>query len=104
MEQKLHGHITSNNTVVRIDDECIVVKLYNTDVVRYSPLEQTVVLNAGEHRTKTTKERMNEVAQAFNLPFCVYQSGDEWFVNVQKSSQDKPEIIPFENGMVLDYE
>lgn len=39
-----------------------------------------VRLNTGGYFTKTTKKRMNQFAEMFNLGFRVYQEVGEWFV------------------------
>ena len=61
------------------------VILYATGVVAVRPAKRRgsfeVMLNSGGHRTQTTKNRMNQTANQFNLNFCVWQRNFKWYVS-----------------------
>ena len=51
---------------------------HNTDVVQFDSLY--ITLNTGGWKTATTKLRMNQASNQFNLGFSVYQKDFQWFV------------------------
>lgn len=86
--------VSKNNTVLFTDDNGMMVcKLHQTDVVKWD--HEKIILKSGGWQTVTTKTRMTQVSNQFNLPFGVFQRDFEWFVDW------KGEEIPFEDGMVL---
>lgn len=56
------------------------VQYHKTRVVSFDA--HNVTLRHGGYMTKTTKTRMNQTANQFNLPFNVYQEKGNWFVKV----------------------
>ena len=54
------------------------VRYHNTDVVQFD--SQYITLNTGGWETATTKLRMNQASNQFNLGFSVYQKDFQWFV------------------------
>ena len=54
------------------------VRYHNTDVVQFDSLY--ITLNTGGWETATTKLRMNQASNQFNLGFSVYQKDYRWFV------------------------
>ena len=54
------------------------VRYHNTDVVQFDSLY--ITLNTGGWETATTKLRMNQASNQFNLGFSVYQKDFQWFV------------------------
>lgn len=82
------------NTKVESDGRMTKVELYSTTIVLFS--NSTITLNSGGHKTATTKRRMNETSDEFNLGIHVYAKRGEWFV----MSPDL-EPIPFEDGIVI---
>jgi hypothetical protein len=73
------------------DDICI--KYHTTIVVRIT--RRGVFLDSGGWETVTTKRRMNQASDEFDLGFYVFQKNFDWFVSY------KGEEIPFESGMEL---
>ncbi|KKM66060.1 hypothetical protein LCGC14_1484950 [marine sediment metagenome] len=63
--------ITTENGTTR-------VRYHDTDVVVFD--DETIMLNTGGWRTVTTKTRMNQTANQYDLGFSVYQKNFEWFV------------------------
>tara|TARA_Y100000590_G_scaffold455334_1_gene603794 strand:+ start:8051 stop:8578 length:528 start_codon:yes stop_codon:yes gene_type:complete len=55
-----------------------IITYHNTDVIRFNRLE--IELNTGGWTTNTTKKRMNQTSEQFNLGFRVFQKNWEWFV------------------------
>ena len=88
--------ISSNNTVLfTSDDGMMTCKLHQTDVVKWD--NKKIILNSGGWQTVTTKSRMIQCANQFNLPYYVFQRKNVWFVNW------KDKVIPFVDGMELIY-
>jgi hypothetical protein len=72
-----------------------MTKLYyhSTPVVEFD--EKKIRLNTGGWHSNTTKARMNQASDVFDLGFRVFQKDYEWFVN------HKGKTKPFEEGMEL---
>lgn len=47
----------ANNTIARIEDDVIIVRYYDTDIVELYP--DKVILHDGGYETYATKERLN---------------------------------------------
>ena len=86
--------IGSHKTVVYRDNDMTCVKYHWTDVVEFN--NKKISLDSGGYRTSTTKRRMNQTSDQFNLGFYVFQKNFEWFVNY------KDKTIDFEDRMVLE--
>lgn len=56
-----------------------IVKLYATPVVTICP--EQVILNTGGWETQTTKVRMNQASNVYNLGYYVYQKQGIWYVH-----------------------
>jgi hypothetical protein len=81
------------NTNVRSRDGKIICTYHQTDVVAVDAV--TITLRNGGYETATTKLRMNQMSNQFELGYQVWQKNFEWFVDY------KGKTIPFEDGMVL---
>ncbi len=68
------------------------IQYYDTIIAEIH--RQVVVLDSGGFRTKTTKQRMNEVLQG---QYIVYAEKGKWFVQ----NRGTGERMPFEDGMKL---
>ena len=68
-------------TTVQNDDSKLVVTYHNTDVVTFHKETNTLVLDTGGWFTATTKTRMNQTANEYNLNYYVYQDKGQWYVN-----------------------
>ena len=71
--------IGSHKTTVATDDGFTRVTYHQTAVVKFNHNE--IILNSGGWETVTTKSRMNQTSNQFDLGFNVYQKDFEWFVN-----------------------
>lgn len=67
-------------TTIRTEDEDLVVRYHWTDVVMVRD-GKMVTLNSGGYQTATTKVRMNQTANQYDLGFTVYQKNFQWFVD-----------------------
>ena len=85
------------NTTVYRDLHNINVVLYNTTVVRYDPVKDKLTLNSGGWLTVTTKQRMNQFMDEYNLPLNVYQEDFEWYVYNRESG----ETVTFTDNMEI---
>ena len=72
--QQVKGVATS----VRTEDGVTIVRYHQTDVVKFDT--HHVTLNSGGYRTATTKVRMMQASNQFDLGFAVYQKAFDWFV------------------------
>ncbi len=70
-----------------------VITYHSTQVVIFS--DTHIALQSGGWRTATTKTRMNQASNQFNLGYQVIQRDFEWFVEFGDKT------IPFSDGMVL---
>lgn len=70
--------VGSHKTTVAIEDDFAVVTYHSTQVVKWN--DSQIVLNTGGHRTTTTKLRMNQASNQYNLGYRVYQKAFNWFV------------------------
>ena len=74
-------------TTLRTEGRKTICQYYKTDVIAFEQVETSsdypiyeVTLNTGGHFTKTTKKRINEVANSFALGFTVTQHEGMWVV------------------------
>lgn len=72
-----------------------IVQYHDTAVVTFC--DEWIKLNSGGWRTKTTKLRMNQTANQFDLNFDVFQKDYQWFVRDVVVGT----LVPFEDGMIL---
>ena len=80
--------IGSHKTSVFTDtDNFTKVVFHNTVVAKFD--NETIVLNTGGWETPTTKKRMNQTSEQFNLGFRVFQKDWTWF------AEFKGEVIEF---------
>lgn len=85
--------IGKKSTMVYADEGLTKIRYHDTDVVSFN--DKKVVLNSGYWYTSTTKRRMNQASNYFDLGFNVHQKDSYWFVDY------KGKTIPFEEGMTL---
>ena len=83
------------NTAIYSDNGTTKVILYSTKIVEWNHNRDSIILNNGGWMTVTTKRRMNQVAEKFDLGFTVYQKDFEWYVVLNGQT------LPFENGREL---
>lgn len=66
-------------TAVYNNGDYTIVEYHRTEVVKFNRDE--IVLNSRGWRTKTTKARMNQASNQFNLGFKVFQEKKVWYVD-----------------------
>ena len=59
------------------------VKLHDTYIV--SLMQNRIVLNTNGWKTMTTKERMNQVSDLYDLDLHVYQESNDWYVEDRRN-------------------
>ena len=80
--QTLGKHKTTITKELGIGNEDYMVVMYwNTDIVKFN--NERIILNTGGWSTATTKRRMNQTSEQFNLGYQVYQKNYNWFVEYQ---------------------
>ena len=63
--------VSKNNTNIRIKDGFTIIRLYNTDIVKFN--SEVIILNTDGYKTVTTKTRMAQVRNQYNLNYYVFQ-------------------------------
>jgi len=89
--KKLGTHATS----YYMDYDTLHISFHGTEIVKVSMESYMVKLNTGGWFTNTTKLRMNQASNQFNLGYQVYQKDKQWFVELFTG-----EVIPFEGNTV----
>lgn len=80
-QQRLGTHATTTRHNAADD---LIVRYQQTDVVRVS--STLIYLDTGGWFTATTKTRMNQAANQYNLGFHVYAKKGKWFVQTRSGS------------------
>jgi len=75
-------------------DRYTCVKYHKTVVVRWNPFE--IILDSGGWMTVTTKKRMNQTSQEFNLGYSVYAVRGGWYIDFKDQTR-----IEFLDGVTL---
>ena len=70
--------IGSHKTSVFTEDGITRIVYHNTAVVKFNNDE--IILNSDGWNTVTTKTRMNQASNQFDLGYRVYQKNFDWFV------------------------
>lgn len=83
-------------------DQKIEIIYHTTKVVEVNKKERKIKLNSDGWRTVTTKRRMNQAGNLFNLGFSVYQKNYEWFV-VTVNDLGKTTTLKYFDGIEIDY-
>jgi 5-hydroxyisourate hydrolase-like protein (transthyretin family) len=65
-------------TTIQNEDGWYKVVYHSTTIVKWN--DEQIVLNTGGYFTATTKKKMNQASQQFDLGFSVYQENSHWFV------------------------
>tara|TARA_A100001201_G_scaffold18976_1_gene21394 strand:- start:199 stop:507 length:309 start_codon:yes stop_codon:yes gene_type:complete len=89
--------IGTHKTTQRIKDDILSVVYHNTEVVKVRN-NRYITLDNGGYYTATSKRRMNQASQQYNLGFSVYQSDFCWYVRIGD------DIEPYYNGITIDKE
>lgn len=87
------NQIGTHRTTVRNDKDGLSVTYHQTEVVHQTP-GGTITLDSGGWRTPTTKNRINQAANQFNLGFALYQNDFNWYV----AMRDRDGKIDWENA------
>ena len=74
-----HSIIKPYKTCIFKENNYCYVVYHSTAVVKFNEFE--IILNSNGWETKTTKDRMNQTAQEYNLNYSVYQKDYIWYVN-----------------------
>lgn len=81
-------------TSVYRSDGYTCVKYHDTEVVKFS--HDKIILESGGWRTLTTKTRMNQASNQYDLGYLVYQSNFDWYVDYNGETWE------FYDGMELE--
>ena len=67
-------------TKIEVDDDGTVNVRYHNTIILKKSNDGNVILNTGGWNTTTTKRRMNQASELYDLDFYVYQRNHEWYV------------------------
>lgn len=84
--------VTTENGIMRI-------VYHSTTVVTVDWHKRTITLDTGGYYTATTKARMNQASNQYDLGYQVYQEHGDWFVWWPAQGEDSS--VQFKDGMVL---
>ncbi len=74
-------------TTVREKDGVLSVVYHQTEVVKFDRNTSILTLDTDWHFTATTKARMNQASNQFDLGYRVYQKDFNWFVSFAKDDK-----------------
>jgi hypothetical protein len=74
----------------------ICVQYHDTVVIKWN--SQSITLDSGGRLTKTTKLRINQASNQYNLGVQVYQQKGVWFVSHMALAEG---VAPFVDGMTI---
>lgn len=84
------GNLGANTTISQRGDD-VVIRLYATDIITYHP-DDTITLNSGGYRTRTTMGRLN----SFLSPKAtIHAKRGKWYITSASG------VYPFEDGVTL---
>ena len=89
--------IGKHKTTVKVKDDILSVVYHSTEVVRANLTGKTVIFDNGGYFTATTKTRMNQALNQYNIPFRVLQKDFGWFI-VQNG-----QVVEFENNKIYSW-
>ena len=72
----------------------IIVTFHSTNIVVFN--NKRIILNSNGWLTPTTKERMNQASDEFELGFRIFQKDFTWFVKLQSGN-----VFDFKDGMTI---
>ena len=78
--------IGSHKTKVESDKGLISVTYHETKVVKVT--RETITLDTGGWKTNTTKTRMNQASNEFDLRYRVYQKAGVWYVEFNNETRE----------------
>ena len=81
------GLIGTHQTSIYMSDNNVIVRYWNTNIVTIT--NDSIILNIGGWYTSTTKRRMNQASNQFNLNFYVYQKDYNWYCELTKPNGKK---------------
>ena len=98
-------HFRGVATSIRKEGVWTIGRYHSTDVARFARRidgVNEIVLNSGGWMTNTTKTRMVQFANQFNLNYGVFQRDGEWFVQTWRSGDDTTvRVQPFRDNMLI---
>ena len=73
--------VGTHRTTISTYDGFTNVFYHSTNVVSFN--HKMIILRTGGYRTVTTKTRMNQASNQFDLGYRVYQRKGDWFVDFE---------------------
>ena len=81
------------NTKVYNKNGFFCVKYHSTEIIKFN--KDMIILNSGGWYTNTTKNRINQTCNQYDLCLNVFQKAYDWFVEYNNK------IIPFKDNMII---
>ena len=95
IEGKMDTIGNAATTVGVHDDNYTVVLFHTTPVVKFN--DEEIILNSGGWKTSSTRARMNQTSNQYDLGFVVRQERGDWIVYIDSRDQ----AILFTDGMTI---
>lgn len=73
-------------TSVKTENGVTTVRYHQTDVVEFT--DTTIILRTGGWKSVTTKARMNQTSNVFDLGYGVFQKDRIWFVDYNGKTEE----------------
>jgi len=83
-------------TKLSVNNNKGTVSYHDTPIVQWD--DGNIILYAGGYKTNTTKKKMNQAADQFDLGYSVFQKNFEWFVEMNGMTYE----FDTDEKMVLD--
>jgi len=93
MNRMAYNQLSNYATTVSTHGNFTEVIYHSTIIVKWNL--DSIILDSAGFKTRTTKMKMNQAANQFNLGYSVYQVDFIWFVEFHGQT------IPFRDGMIL---
>ena len=94
-----YNKLSNYATTVFKEDGWYKVVYHSTCIVKWN--EKHIVLDNGGYMTATTKKKMNQAANQFDLGFQVYQENFDWFVDITSNNMFTCGTVDFRSNMII---
>ena len=72
--------IGKHKTTVKVENGNLSVTYHWTEIVKDDLASRTITFNNGGFETATTKTRINQTLNQYNIPFRVFQKDFGWYI------------------------
>jgi len=84
----MNNQVGKHATTICEKDGIVEMIYHSTKIATYDRKNKILTLDSGGYKTVTTKRRITEFANHYNLAIKLYQKGGSWFVDSVCPSAD----------------